>query len=309
MREKPSRITEMMVKNRYQHRQEVLLFLQNNVSRQNWELLLPASGRGHETYIARSAGETYFVKLGARAAHYQVLASLDLTPRVIEAGCLHDGTSILVQPYVDGRNPSWHDFRCYLEKIAFVVKQTHHSLRLQAVLPEAASPDYQALGMAALSRIQQKWELYRSQVPAVAEYVDERLAMLEREIQGFVGAGLAASHNDICNANWLITAEEKIYLVDLEAMSLDDPAHDLGALLWWYYPPELRRPFLAAAGYAYDEAFKRRMRVRMALHCLDIILPRAQSFDHFDAGAFPEWLTDFRAIAAGKENPRGYDDD
>ena len=143
----------------------------------------------------------------------------------------------------------------------------------------------------------------------MAAYVDDALAMLKEEVESFTGSGLVASHNDICNANWLITADGKVYLIDLEAMSLDDPALDMGALLWWYYPPELRKQFLAIAGYDYDEAFKNRMRVRMALHCLDIILPRAESFDRFDANAFPEWLTDFRAIAAGKENPQGYDDD
>ncbi len=48
------------------------------------------------------------------------------------------------------------------------------------------------------------------------------------------------------------------------------------------------------------------MRARMAPHCLDIILPRAGSFDRFDAGSFAENLTDFRAVVDGEENPRGY---
>ncbi len=296
------------MKDRYQHQQEVLSFLQDHVSRQDWELILPPSGRGHATYIAQNGGERYFIKLGAQVAYYQALASLDLTPAVIEAGCLDDGTSLMVQLFVDGRNPSRHDFKQYLEKFAIVVNNTHHNLTLQAVLPEVVSSAYKDVGMAAFRRIQQKWELYRPQVPTVAAYVDDTLAALKQEVESFTDAGLVASHNDICNANWLITADEKVYLIDLEAMSLDDPALDMGALLWWYYPPEWRQQFLAIAGYEYDEAFKNRMQVRMALHCLDIILPRSESFDRFDANAFPEWLTDFRAIAAAKENPQGYDD-
>jgi hypothetical protein len=141
----------------------------------------------------------------------------------------------------------------------------------------------------------------------VADGVDEALARLEQDVHGFTGSGLVASHNDICNGNWLIASEETVYLVDLEAMSRDDPAHDMGALLWWYYPPELRSDFLERAGYRYDAAFQRRMRVRMALHCLDILLPRDGSFDTFDAGAFMEYLVDFKAVVAGKENPQGYD--
>ena len=98
----------------------------------------------------------------------------------------------------------------------------------------------------------------------------------------FQGTGLVASHNDICNANWLLSPDGALYLIDLEAMSLDDPAVDIGATLWWYYPPGLRGKFLVMAGYINDTSFERRMQVRMAMHCLNIILPREQSFDEFE---------------------------
>jgi hypothetical protein len=91
-------------------------------------------------------------------------------------------------------------------------------------------------------------------------------------------------------------------------MSRDDPALDVGATLWWYYPPELRQRLLEAAGYANDEAFRFRMRARMAIHCFSITLPREQSFDEFDAANFAQSLTDFRAILSNEENPQGYDD-
>jgi hypothetical protein len=74
---------------------------------------------------------------------------------------------------------------------------------------------------------------------------------------------------------------------------------------WWYYPPELRQQFLEIVGYASDEPFRERMRVRMAMHCLSILLPREKSFDGFDPEAFVDSLTDFRAIVAGRENPPG----
>ena len=117
---------------------------------------------------------------------------------------------------------------------------------------------------------------------------------------------LAASHNDICNGNWLVTPAGRVYLIDLESMSLDDPALDIGATLWWYYPPALRAMFLHLSRQAGDPAFAKRMQVRMALHCLNIILPRENSFDRFDPAGFDEALTDFRAIFAGQENPQGY---
>jgi thiamine kinase-like enzyme len=140
----------------------------------------------------------------------------------------------------------------------------------------------------------------------MAALVDENLAYLEEQVKCLPGAGVVASHNDICNANWLITAEGQIYLIDLDSMSLDDPAGDIGATLWWYYPPELRHRFLEIVGVANDDQFQHRMQVCMAIHCLSITLPRDKSFDEFDPDKFAESLTDFWAVLAGRENPQGY---
>ena len=64
------------MRNRYQHRQELIGFLQKHISGRRWELVRPSSGRGHETYIARSDDEAYFIKLGAQVPRYQAMAAL-----------------------------------------------------------------------------------------------------------------------------------------------------------------------------------------------------------------------------------------
>jgi thiamine kinase-like enzyme len=157
-----------------------------------------------------------------------------------------------------------------------------------------------------MDQLRQKWESYNEQVPNVAPFVDDSLDELQGQIHRFSTEGLVASHNDICNANWLFASDGNIYMVDFESMSMDDPAFDLGALLWWYYPPRLLKPFLETAGYSYDQEFRYRMRVRMALHCLSITLPREGSFDPFDSDQYEDALTDFRAVLEGRENPQGY---
>ena len=111
-----------------------------------------------------------------------------------------------------------------------------------------------------------------------------------------------------CDSNWIITPNERLYLIDMDSMSIDDPTLDVGAILWWYYPPELRQEFLEIVGYAHDKEFSSRMQVRMGMHCLNIILPRENSFDSFDPELFSEDLTDFKAIIAGEDNPQGYYD-
>ena len=293
------------MQDRQQHRPEVQAFLQKHIASPAWQLTLP-HGLGHETYFARCAQQTCFIKLGVQVARLQALAALGLTPPVLASGVLQDGVSIIVQPYINGRNPSRADYRLHLEQFAAAILALHHSPELQRLLPRVASEDYSAAGMRSLDEIRQRWGGYRARVPDVAGFIDESLASLARQVGSFQGSGLVASHNDICNANWLITPDEQLYLIDLESMSLDDPALDIGATLWWYYPPALRPRFLELVGYANDEAFQTRMQVRMALHCLSINLPRQYGFQGFDPATYAGALVDFRAIMAGEDNPQGF---
>ena len=250
--------------------------------------------------------QSYFVKVGVSIDRYQAMAEIGLTPPILASGHLESGSSVMVQSLIRGRNPSRRDFREQLAKVAALIRIMQHDPPVREALPPAPSNLHRDAGFRALSSLRQRWEQYRTQVPHVAEFVDHSLDILESRIQQFTTYGLVSSHSDICNANWLFADDGKIYLVDFESMAMDDPAFDPGALLWWYYPPELRGEFLKIAGYPYDPEFKFRMQVRMALHCLGITLPREGSFDSFNPECYDETLVDFRAILGGRENPQGY---
>lgn len=291
---------------RQEHLQEIRSYLQKHFPAHAWTFSLPR-GTGRETYFVRGNEREYFVKVGVPVERYLAMAGIDLTPPVLSAGQLESGTSVLVQPYIAGRMPSRADFQSQLERVAALIHTMHNDPRVRRGLPPVCSNLHQDAGQQAWYHLLQRWERYKPQFPDVSAYVDSSLAKLALEIRQVTTEGLAASHNDICNGNWLFSSDGKIYLIDLDAMSLDDPALDMGALLWWYYPPEMRRPFLEIAGYPYDDEFRLRMRVRMAMHCLHILLPREQSFDSFQPDLFPGSLRDFRAILAGEENPEGYE--
>jgi hypothetical protein len=290
---------------RQAHLQQVQRYLQKQFSARTWTISLP-HGSGKETYFARSDEREYFVKVGAPVDLYLAMAETGLTPPVLAAGQLDDGTSILVQPLIAGGMPSRLDFQNQLEKVALHIHAMHTSSKIQSILPSARSTFHKDAGQQALNHLHKRWERYKSQVPGEVAFVDNSLDRLGWEIGQFTTDGLAASHHDICNANWLFTSDRRIYIIDLDSMGMDDPAADMGALLWWYYPPQMRERFLKLAGYPYDDEFKIRMRVRMSLHCLQILLPREQSFDAFRPDLFPDSLTDFRAILSGEENPQGY---
>jgi thiamine kinase-like enzyme len=290
---------------RHGHQPEVQAFLQKTFGERAWAFTQPA-GTGNETYFAASTDRRCFVKVGAVIDRAVAMAAAGLSPPVWATGQLADGASILVQPYVNGRRPRPRDFQEHLEPVATMVRRMHEDVGVWQTLPPVASADYRTTGLQVLARLWQRWDHYRAQVPAVAAFVDAGLAQLNVQIAQFYGAGLVAAHNDICNANWLLTPAGHWYLIDLETMSWEDPAVDLGALLWWYYPPAQRARFLAVAGHADDAALRQRMQARMALHCLTITLPRAGSFDRFDPTTFSDALADFRAALGGAENPQGY---
>jgi len=232
--------------NRQPHRQEVHAFLQKHFGITYWDFAIP-NGSGNETYFVNGNEQRYFIKVGVQIERYQAMDALGLIPPVLLTGYLTDGVSIIVQAYIAGRTPSRKDFQTQLEQIATMISRTHHGAEVKRVLPEASSNTYRDLGLAVLTGIQQRWEAYQAQVPEVAEFVEASLADLHQQVQSFQGAGLVASHNDICNANWLLSTDGQLYLLDLESMTRDDPAVDIGAMLWWYYPPELRSRFLAIA--------------------------------------------------------------
>ncbi len=290
---------------RQDHQQEVFCFLREHFSIHDWRFSLPR-GSGVESYFAEGNGQSYFVKLGVPVERYLTMAEIGLTPPVLVNGQLDNGLSVIVQPSIAGRTPSRLDYHNQLTGVAECIRKMHFSQDAKQILPRASSNLYRNAGLVALDRLRQKWERYKAQVTRVAEFVDDSLDYLAQQVSLFKGEGLVVSHGDICNANWLFSSDGTIYLLDFESMSMDDPALDLGALLWWYYPPELRQRFLNVTGYRYDDEFKFRMRMRMAMHCLDITLPREQSFDRFDPSTYHESLKDFRAILKGEENPQGY---
>ena len=295
------------MRKRDEHALEVGEFLKRDFGG-GWTLSLP-SGTGHETYFAESedGSRALFVRLGAAVERVEAMARLGLTPEVLKADRMEDGTTLLVQQYVDGRKPERPDYRQHLEQVANMIREMHNSEELKVTLPGAPLDDYAQAGLHVLEAVRARWEGVREQVPEVAYSVGQGLSELEQRIKRFRGGGLVASHGDICNANWLLTVEGRLYLVDLDAMALDDPALDVGATLWWYYPVEIWGRFLEVAGYQDDLGFRERMWARLALHCLSITLPRPGSFDRFDRTRYAQALVDFEAALRKQSNPQAQD--
>ncbi len=284
------------------HRGEVERYLRRRFGGVNRALLLPR-GSGNETYVAESDGRKLFVKLGTEVGRAVAMADAGIGPPVLDVGRLEDGTVIVVQSWVEGRHPGRADYERRLEAVARTIGKMHRDAGVRGALPVVAAEGFAAAGLRAVGRVRARWEGVREQVVEVGGFVEEELDELEKRIGRLRGDGLGASHNDICRDNWLFTEDGRIFILDLDSMALDDPALDVGIIMWWYYAPEVWGRFIGYAGYEDDEGFRERMQARIALHCLSITLPREDSFDRFDAGGFSGALRDFRAALVGQGNP------
>src|SRR5512145_2187448 len=111
---------------RQDHQQEVLAFLQKNLSNYPWKFSLPR-GSGRESYLAHGFKRSYFVKLGVQMERYLAMAEIGLTPPVILHGQLDSGLSAIVQLLIKGREPSRTDYRSRLTEVAQLVKEMQDS--------------------------------------------------------------------------------------------------------------------------------------------------------------------------------------
>jgi len=127
----------------------------------------------------------------------------------------------LVQEHISGRIPSRSDFQKKLAIFAQIIRDTHQSEHVIRILPERDIESYSQAGLDIIECISRRWKKFRSQVPSVVEYVEEKIEYLKAEVTKFSGSGLVASHNDVCNGNWLIADDGTVYLLDYEGMSLD----------------------------------------------------------------------------------------
>ena len=297
---------ELTVLNKQRHWEEIHEYLERNIALCKWSFTLP-KGSGHETYFAHGNGGTYFVKVNAVVHRYEILASAGLTPDVLSAGHLEGGATIMVQTYVPGKPPTSKDLQFHLEQVARILRKVHHNSNLQRTLLPCRSEGYRNAAFNALALLRNQWEPCQHQAGDAAILVEKSLDRIAEIIGQISGQGLVACHNDICNSNWILAPDGQLFLIDLESMSLGDPACDVGALLWWYYPSIMRGRFLKASGYPIDRGFLLRMQVNHAMHSLRISLPRASSFDTFVHSSFATSLANLKAVLANKENPQGYD--
>jgi len=228
----------------------------------NWRLRSMTLGRGdRDKVIAERDGTRYFVKLmwPPGAAATRAASDVGLAPPVRATGTLADGRAVVVQDFLKGtggaepRGREW--IQMHADELADLFASLARRTDLLASLPRRLSERPRERVQARLHDMSlvldelatSSWsELGRArdvlgQVRAVGEAMPD------------IPHALGPVHGDPQWANWLLTPEGRVYLVDWDHARLDDPVTDPARLAWWLYQATSdRRRFIQRCGIDVD---------------------------------------------------------
>ena len=215
-----------------------------------WRLRSMTLGRGdRDKVIAERDGQRYFVKLmwppGADAT--RAAAEVGLAPRVIASGQLADGRAVVVQPFVTGSSGAEPRVRAWMrshaddlaELFASLARRTDLSVSLpvrQSAYPrERAEVRLRDMHLVADELERSGWpDLGRAQVML------QRIREASDDLPD-VPHALVPVHGDPQWANWMLTTDNQLCLVDWDHARLDDPVTDPARLAWWLFEAGRRR--------------------------------------------------------------------
>jgi aminoglycoside phosphotransferase (APT) family kinase protein len=253
-------------------------------------------------------------------------AEAGLAPRVLmwDRGALElDGQPVIVTDDAGGSvaDPAW--FRDNIQQAAVLLARLHRDEALGDMLEHLERGDRRADALAAArsawAALQARLDALESAdlppeaaavLPDLRGYVQWFGPQIQVNLAAFRGQRVAPVHGDLNDGNWLITPDNRAYLLDWERARWDDPALDVGMLLHWYVPARLWAAFAQAYTRATPhrvdpDALLARAGVRYALHAVAACVWQVEQAaagrippDQVGAFAAP-FLADLRQLRAG----------
>ena len=267
---------------------------------------------------------------GAKA--HLFAAEAGLAPRVLfwQPGPFElGGQPVIVSEYVASPPLDRAWFHDHLRQAATLLARLHRDAdltdALEAMDRGQARSDCLAAARGARALLEERLVALaaREWSPAVADVLNRltaHLAWFGARIQpnraAFAGQRVGPVHGDVQRGNWLAGPDGRVYLVDWDKAWLDDPALDVGMLLYWYVDPALWPVFLreyATGGDARPDvdALLIRARIRYPLHALSLCLWAIEELPRQEAEGGPadldqalafvdEFLPDLDRLRAGR---------
>lgn len=193
-----------------------------------WQLL-PAGGDTGRAYIGIRAEEKVFLKRNSSP----FLAALSLegvTPRLVWTKRMGNGDVLTAQEWLNGRVLAKEEMDS--PQVAKLLRKIHTSAPLKKMLKRVGGVKTTPADFLELFKMDLDDEL---RVHPLIQKVQQKLAADSKNLPN---VSVSVCHGDIYRKNWLLSDENKLYLVDWDMALLADPFIDLSMLLFQYVARE-----------------------------------------------------------------------
>lgn len=190
-------------------------------------LLEPIGGDTGQAYKGTRNHEKIFIKRNS-SPFLAALSAEGITPRLIWTKRAGNGDTITAQEWLSGRSLTKEEMAS--EEVIDLLKQIHQSPTLLHMLQRIQGEEYGPERFLEDYHFQLQTGLQQHQfLNQVVHYLTINMDMIKEN-------GKTVCHGDLNRRNFLLSDENRLYLVDWEMVRLADPISDLTTILIHYVP-------------------------------------------------------------------------
>ncbi|WP_181349972.1 phosphotransferase family protein [Thalassobacillus sp. CUG 92003] len=214
--------------------------------------ITPAGGSTGEAYYAQNNGKHLFLKRNS-SPFLAVLSAEGIVPKLVWTKRLENGDVITAQEWLEGRELTPEEMKH--QRVAKLLSKIHHSSELLDMLmrigKKPLTPEEMLADIKENERATKQIDS-RIEVRQAIRYLEKQLPYVQYHKQ-------VVCHCDINHNNWLLSADNQLYLIDWDNALVADPAMDIGMLLHWYIPKEEWEDWLSRYSIEGEDNFFSRM--------------------------------------------------
>ncbi|MCP0886747.1 phosphotransferase family protein [Ligilactobacillus sp. WILCCON 0076] len=234
-----------------------------NLDLENGWHVLPIDGDTGTAYMGINNNEKLFLKRNT-SPFLAALSIEEITPRLVWTKRMTSGDTLTAQEWMDGRCLKRKEMTS--ESVSALLYRVHHSQLLRRMLRQ--------VGGSVLTPRELLNQYFRG-LPADLRHnpLLKNVANRLRTTQPyFERSNYEVCHGDLNHKNWLLSEENRLYLVDWESAIIADPAYDLSMLICQYVPRQDWEKWLVRYYQNSQEVATDDLRMRINWYSLSCLL-------------------------------------
>ncbi|MBG9980873.1 phosphotransferase family protein [Facklamia sp. DSM 111018] len=227
-----------------------------------WQMT-PLDGNTGQAYMGVSQNEKVFFKRNT-SPFIAALAAEGITPKLKWTQRTYSGDVLTAQEWKDGYLLTKEDMGS--EAVIQLIRSIHDNHSLLNLLKRADAEEFSP---------KELLNLYYKDLPISLQNhqyfskVAQRLA--ETIDNDFMTVTYVICHGDLNHNNFLMSANNHLYLVDWDNVKIADPLYDICFLLCRYFPPSEWIYWFNAYQFKQTDSFYKRVKWYSILACLNLI--------------------------------------